>query len=84
MAVKIYDSSVGMFKDAPTPQIYDTSIQAYKDSTGLVYDENKGAFDERWSADMEGVMYNKGNECKKLTGGWDSLIFISDYGSSAY
>lgn len=84
MAVKIYDSSAGAFKDAPTPQIYDASVQAYKDSTGLVYDTSKGAWDERWSADMEGVLYNKGNECKKLTGGWDSLMFIPDYGSSAY
>lgn len=84
MAVKIYDSSVGAFKDAPTPQIYDVGAQAYKDSTGLVYDTTKVAWDERWSADMEGVLYNKGNECKKLTGGWDSRMFISDYGSSAY
>lgn len=48
MAVKIYDSSTGAFKDAPTPQIYDASSQAYRDSTGLVYDTSKGAWDERW------------------------------------
>ena len=84
MAAKIYDASAGAFKDAPTPQIYDAGAQAYKDSAGLVYDTSKVAWDERWSADMEGVLYNKGNECKKLTGGWDSLIFIQDYGSSAY
>lgn len=84
MAVKIYDSIVGAFKDAPTPQIYNAGAQAYNDSTGLVYDENKGAWYKLWSADMEGVLYNKGNECKKLTGGWDSLMFIDDYGPSAY
>ena len=50
MAVKIYDSSVGAFKDAPTPQIYDAGAQAYKDSTGFVYDESNGAWDERWVA----------------------------------
>lgn len=50
MAVKIYDSSAGAFKDAPTPQIYDASLQAYKDSTGLVYDTSKGAWDERWGS----------------------------------
>ena len=43
MAVKIYDSSVGAFKDATTPQIYDAGAQAYKDSIGLVYDASKGA-----------------------------------------
>lgn len=48
MAVKIYDASAGAFKDAPTPQIYDASTQAYKESTGLVYDTSKGAWDERW------------------------------------
>lgn len=50
MAVKIYDSSAGAFKDAPTPQIYDASSQAYRDSTGLVYDTSKGAWDERWGS----------------------------------
>lgn len=50
MAVKIYDASAGAFKDAPTPQIYDVSTQAYKDSTGLVYDTTNGAWDERWGS----------------------------------
>ncbi len=58
MAVKIYDSSAGAFKDAPTPQIYDVSTQAYKDSTGLVYDQSKEAWDERW--DRKILLYDKG------------------------
>ena len=65
MAVKIYDSSAGAFKDAPTPQIYDASTQAYKDSTGLVYDTSKGAWDERWGGLANGVLYDRGKENKK-------------------
>lgn len=48
MAVQIYDSSAGAFKDAQTPQIYDASTQTYKDSVGLVYDSSNSAWDERW------------------------------------
>lgn len=65
MAVKIYDSIVGAFKDTPTPQIYDASSQAYKDSTGLAYDTRKGAWDERWSGLANGVLYDRGKENKK-------------------
>lgn len=69
MAVKIYDSSAGAFKDAPTPQIYDASAQAYKDSTGLVYDTSKGAWDERWGDNKVLYLYNQGDECTSITGG---------------
>ena len=69
MAVKIYDSSAGAFKDAQTPQIYDVSTQAYKESTGLVYDTSKGAWDERWGSDRV-WLYRNGNEYNSLTGGW--------------
>ena len=65
MAVKIYNASAGAFKDAPTPQIYDASTQAYKDSTGLVYDTSKGAWDERWGGLANGVLYDRGKENKK-------------------
>ena len=70
MAVKIYDSSAGAFKDAPTPQIYDASTQAYKESTGLVYDTSKGAWDERWGSDRL-WLYEAGNEYAMITGGWE-------------
>lgn len=49
MAAQIYNTVKGAFEDAPTPQIYDASAQAYKDSMGLVYDTSKGAWDERWN-----------------------------------
>lgn len=69
MAVKIYDSSEGAFKDAPTPQIYDVSSQAYKESKGLVYDTSKGAWDERWG-NRKLWLYKDGDECASVTGGW--------------
>lgn len=83
MSVKIYDSTIGAFKDAETPLIWDEQAQAWRDSVGLVWNESAQAWEERWSADAEGVLYNKGNECTKITGGWISKIFINDYGSSA-
>lgn len=69
MSVKIYDASAGTFKDAPTPQIYDASTQAYKESKGLVYDTSKGAWDERWGSDRV-WLYRNGNEYNPITGGW--------------
>lgn len=48
MAAQIYKTAKGAFEDAPTPQIYDAAVGAYKDSTGLVHDTSKGAWDERW------------------------------------
>lgn len=82
MAVKIYDSSVGAFKDAPTPQIYDASAQAYKDSTGLVYDTSKGAWEERWGNLANGVLYDSGKENKKYFNSLDlSGGAVSDVGS---
>ena len=79
MAVKIYDSSAGAFKDAPTPQIYDASAQAYKESTGLVYDASKGAWEERWGdivSPQNGILYNVGKNVGKF-------INVCSYGTSS-
>lgn len=81
MAVKIYDSSVGAFKDTHAPQIYDAGAQAYKDSTGLVYDENKGAFDERWGA-VKIVPFATGTDeeiAKMVQAHYNDKINLSDY-----
>ena len=48
MSVKIYDASIGAFKDASTPLIWDEQAQAYKDSVGLVWNESARAWEERW------------------------------------
>lgn len=80
MAVKIYDASAGAFKDAPTPQIYDASSQVYKESTGLVYDTSKGAWDERWGSDRL-WLYEAGNEYAMITGGWEEGYVYSPRGT---
>lgn len=79
MAVKIYDASASAFKDAPTPQIYDVSAKAYKDSTGLVYDRNKGAWDERWGS-VNDVVYLNGVINEGLAG----TIQNTAYGHNGY
>ena len=71
MAVKIWDAQSNAFKDAEIPMVWDSQAGAYKDSTGLVYDESKGAWDERWG-DNKVYLYNQGNECTNVTGGWNN------------
>lgn len=50
MSVKIYDSAIGAFRDADTPLIWDEASGAYKDSTGLVWNESMQAWEERWGS----------------------------------
>lgn len=78
MAVKVWDTQANAFKDAEIPMVWDGASGAYKESTGLVYDESTGAWDERWGAEQEGVLYNKGNECVKVTGGWASTVYATN------
>ena len=72
MAVKIYDSSVGAFKDAPTPQIYDASEQAYKDSVGLVRNESAQAWEERWSGNNDELVIFENGQFKNLPDSWEN------------
>lgn len=64
MSVKIYDSTIGAFKDAETPLIWDEQAQAWKDSVGLVWNEQAQAWEERWGGtkytwdDIESVSWN--------------------------
>lgn len=49
MAVKIWDVQAQAFRDAETPKIWDSSNNAWRDSTGLVWDATAGAWKEAWS-----------------------------------
>ena len=72
MSVKIYDSTIGAFKDAETPKIWDEQAQAWKDSVGLVWNESAQAWEERWPAIKSPLyLYNEGDECTDATGGWN-------------
>lgn len=81
MAVKVWDASAGAFKDADTPMILDEASGAYKNSTGLVYDENSSAWSERWGENKL-WLYKEGNECKNVTGGWNQGYLYSTSGYS--
>ena len=75
MSVKIYDSTIGSFKDAETPLIWDEQAQAWKDSVGLVWNESAQAWEERWSAIKSTLyLYNEGDECTNVTGGWEATV----------
>ncbi len=69
MAVKIYDNESQAFKDAETPLVHDGNLQAWKESTGLAWDDGAQAWEERWRPRV--YLYNRGNECVDLTGGWE-------------
>ncbi len=49
MGVKIYDKGLGAFKDAETPLVHDGNLRAWKESTGLAWNEATQAWEERWS-----------------------------------
>ena len=72
MSVKIYDSTIGAFKDAETPLIWDEQAQAWKDSVGLVWNESAQAWEERWNAQKILYLYDQGNQCADITGGWSN------------
>lgn len=59
MSVKIYDSTIGAFKDADTPMVWDSQAQAWKDSVGLVWNESAQAWEERWSAGRLPTIYQE-------------------------
>ncbi len=78
MAVKIYDNEPQAFKDAETPLVHDGELQAWKQSTGLVWNEGLRCWEERWSPIL--WLYNEGDECADVTGGWiDAYNYATDY-----
>ena len=72
MSVKIYDSTIGAINDADTSLIWDEQAQAWKDRTGLVWNESAQAWEERWSAQKILYLYDRGNQCADITGGWSN------------
>ena len=72
MAAMILDAQTNAFKDADTPLIWDEQAQAYKDSTGLVYDERAGVWSERWGTSKKLIIFDgsKGGDNTAVTGGY--------------
>ena len=77
MSVKIYDSTIGAFKDAETPLIWDEQAQAWKDSVGLVWNESAQAWEERWG-DNKLWLYKDGDERIDVTGGYSVYTSYTD------
>ena len=72
MAAIIWDAQTNAFKDADTPLIWDEQAQAYKGSTGLVYDESAGVWSERWGTSKKLIIFDgsKGGDNTAVTGGY--------------
>ncbi len=58
--VKIYDTASRAFKEAGTPLVYDGNLRAWKESTGLVWNEGAQAWEKRWGPKL--WLYDHG-EC---------------------
>lgn len=51
MSAMIYDPTSQAFVEAETPMKFDTGNQSWADTTGLAYNPEAGAWEEKWSAD---------------------------------
>ena len=78
MSVKIWDSASQAFVEPQNvPRRYDAGSGAYVDTDGKAYSEADAAWMERWSKDKTPYLYNEGDECTDVTGGWDIKYNVS-------
>ena len=71
MSVKIWGSVSQAFTEPQNvPRRYDSGSGAYVDTTGKAYSEADAAWTERWSKNKRLYLYNEGDECTDVTGGW--------------
>lgn len=71
MSVKIWDSASQAFVEPQNvPRRYDAENGAFVDTTGKVYDADAAAWAEKWSQNKQLYLYNEGDECVDITGGW--------------
>ena len=69
MSVKIFDSASQAYAEPQSvPNRYDAESSAYVDTTGKAYDPDAAAWEEKWSPKL--YLYNEGDECTDITGGW--------------
>lgn len=82
MAAMIWDPALGAWQEAATPQVWDPALEAYEDTRGLAWNPELGAWEERWDPDKTLWLYNHGDECGSVTGGWAKVSNYSyQYGS---
>lgn len=71
MSVKIWDSASQAFVEPQNvPRRYDAESGAFVDTTGKAYDVGAAAWAEKWSPNKPLYLYNEGDECVDITGGW--------------
>ena len=68
---------------APLP-LYDPAIEAYRDTKGLLWDNELEAWREVWPSRPEVLhLYNQGDECTDITGGWRAYPYqLSGWGGA--
>ncbi len=72
MGIKVWNPELQAFQEAKTPEAYDHVGQVYVPSHGAVYDAGGQAWKDTWSPKL--YLYNEGDECVEVTGGWNSRV----------
>lgn len=60
MAAMIWDTEAQAYKEAETPMIHDPASGAWVETTGLAYNPEAEAWEEKWSAFKPYVLYDNG------------------------
>ena len=60
MAAMIWDTEAQAFKESETPLKYDPYAGAWTETTGMAYNLAAGAWEEKWSAVKQYVLYDNG------------------------
>lgn len=70
MAAMIWDEQSQAWKEAETPLVYDAASGALIDTAGMTFDAEAQAWEEAWGPKKILYLYNNGDECTDVTGGW--------------
>lgn len=84
LSAKIWDTVSQAFVERQNvPKRYDAGSGAFVDTTGRAFDHDAEAWVEKWSPVKQLYLYNEGNECTDVTGGWH-LQYSSAYVGTSY
>ncbi len=79
MGVSAYSEPNQAWAAPDTPQAFNAVTQAYGDSIGEAYDRMGQKWENVWGGKL--YLYNRGNECIDVSGGWDRTYRVTSNGS---
>ncbi len=69
MAALIWDSNKQAFEESELPLTYNPAIDAWQDTEGYEHNSELDAWEKVWPRKL--YLYNQGDECADITGGWE-------------